>query len=101
VTRGQVDNENNSQSQDLNISYHIHEQSLIYRVSEQSISQGYQKSRKKHSKAKYTWLRDTGMQRWTGTRSETYTNREQGWDLITSEFEWGMEVPGILEVVWK
>jgi len=32
------------------------------------------------------------MHRWTGTRSETYTNREQGWNLIASEFEHGTEV---------
>ena len=41
------------------------------------------------------------MQRWTGTRHETYTNREQGQDVIASEFEHGMEVLGISEVVWK
>jgi len=28
-------------------------------------------------------------------------NRGQGWDLIASKFECGMEVPGTLEVMWK
>jgi len=28
-------------------------------------------------------------------------HREQGWDLITSEFEHGTEVSGISEVMWK
>jgi len=41
------------------------------------------------------------MQRWTGTRSKTYTNRNQGQDVIASKFKCGMEVPGISEVVWK
>ena len=41
------------------------------------------------------------MKRYTGTRSKTYTNREQGGHVIASEFEHGTEVPGILEVVWK
>ena len=45
----------------------------------------------KHSKAMYTLIRDTGIQRWTGTRSEAYTNREQGRDVIASEFKDGME----------
>ena len=35
------------------------------------------------------------------TISKTYTNREQGQDLIASEFENGTEVLGSLEVVWK
>jgi len=41
------------------------------------------------------------MLRQTGTIIETYTNREQGQDVIASKFECGMEVPGISEVVWK
>ena len=41
------------------------------------------------------------IQRQTGTRGKTYTNREQGQDVITSEFEGGMEVLGISEVMWK
>ena len=41
------------------------------------------------------------MQRQEVTRTETYTiYRKQGQDLITSEFEHGMEVLGILGVVW-
>jgi len=44
---------------------------------------------------------DTGMQRWEVTRSKIYIiNGKQGWDLITSKFKHGMEVPGILGVVW-
>jgi len=27
----------------------------------------------------------------TGTRSKTYTNREQGWDVIATKFEWRMD----------
>ena len=54
VTRDQLDNENNNQSQDSNILNNIHEQSLIYRVKEQSISQGYLKCKRKHSEAMYT-----------------------------------------------
>ena len=54
VTRGQVDNENNNQSQDSNILNNIHDKSPIYRVREQSISQGYQKCERKHSKVIYT-----------------------------------------------
>ena len=46
-------------------------------------------------------IKRTGIQGQTGTRSETYTNREKGQDLITSKFEHGMEVPGKLEVMWK
>jgi len=38
---------------------------------------------------------------WAGTRSKTYTNREQGQDVITSEFEHGTEGLGISEVMWK
>jgi len=41
------------------------------------------------------------MQRWTGTRGKTYTDREQGWDMIASKFEHGMKVLGISEVMWK
>jgi len=41
------------------------------------------------------------MHRQKGTMCETYTNREQGWALIASEFEHGMEVLGILEVMLK
>jgi len=41
------------------------------------------------------------MQRQTGTRSKTYTKREQGQDLIASKFKHGMEVLGISEVMWK
>jgi len=41
------------------------------------------------------------MQRWTGIRGGTYTNREQGWDVIVSELEHGMEVLGTSEVVWQ
>jgi len=37
VTRGQVDNEDNNQSQDSNILNNIHGGSLIYEVREQSI----------------------------------------------------------------
>ena len=48
----------------------------IYGVREQSISWGYQKCERKHSKAMYTGMRDTGMQKWEETRSETYHNRE-------------------------
>ena len=54
VTRGRVDNENNNQSQDSNISNNIYGKSLIYGVREQSISQGYQKCKREHSKAMYT-----------------------------------------------
>ena len=54
MTRGQVDNENNNQSQDLNISNNIHDKNLIYGVREQSISQGYQKCEIEHRKAIYT-----------------------------------------------
>jgi len=50
VTRDQVDNENNSQSGDSN----IHGGSLIYGIREQSISQGYWKCEREHSKAMYT-----------------------------------------------
>jgi len=64
----------------------IHGGKLIYRVREQSISQGYQKCKREHSKAMYTGSGDTGMQRWAGTRSETILNKKQGWDLITSKF---------------
>jgi len=53
-TRGQVDNENNSQSQYLNILNNIHGGSLIYGVREQSISQEYHKCKREHSKAIYT-----------------------------------------------
>ena len=53
VTRGQVDNENNNQSQDSNISDNIDGWSLIYRVSEQNISWGFWKCEREHSKAMY------------------------------------------------
>jgi len=51
VTRGQVDNENNNQSQDSNILNNMHEWNLIYEVREQSISQGYGKCERKHRNA--------------------------------------------------
>jgi len=54
VTRDQVDNENNSQSGDSNILNDIHGGSLIYGIREQSISQGYWKCEREHSKAMYT-----------------------------------------------
>ena len=53
VTRGQVDSENNSQSQDLNILNNIHGESLIYGVRGQSISWGYWKCEREHSEAIY------------------------------------------------
>jgi len=34
-------------------------------------------------------------------KRDLYYDRKQGWDLITSEFECGMEVLGISEVMWK
>jgi len=85
----------------LNISNNIHGESFIYGVREKSISRGYWKCKREHSKAMFTWSRDTGMQRWTGTRSGTYTNREQGQTLIASEFECRTKVLGISEVMWK
>ena len=72
MTRDQVDNENNSQSGDLNILNNIHGGSLIHGVREQSISQGYWKCEREHSNAISTGSGDTGMQRQTKTRNETY-----------------------------
>jgi len=34
-------------------------------------------------------------------KKQSYTNREQGQDLIATKFECRMEVPGISEVMWK
>ena len=73
---GWVDNEHNSQSRDSKISITYMNGSLIYRVREQSISQGYQKCKREHSKVMYTWMGNIGMWRWEETRNETYTNRE-------------------------
>ena len=53
MTRGQLDNENNNQSQDSNISNNIHGESLMYGVREQSISWGYWKRKWEHIKAMY------------------------------------------------
>ena len=101
VTRGPVDNENNNQSQDSNILNNIHDGSLIYGVREQSISQGYGKCKRKHSKEMYTWLREQECRDGQEQEARLILNRKQGWDLITSRFECRMEVPGISEVMWK
>ena len=96
-----VNNENNIQSWYLILSNTYMNRSLIYGVREHRISQGYWKCEREHNKVMYTWMGDTGMQRQEVTRTETYTiYRKQGQDLITSEFEHGMEVLGILGVVW-
>ena len=56
VTRGQVDNENNNQSQDSNILNNIHGRSLIDRVRGHSISWGYWKCEWDHSKEMSTGM---------------------------------------------
>ena len=68
-----LDNEDNNQSQDWNISNNIHGRSLIYGVRGHSISWGYEKCEWEHSKAMSTGMRSTGIQCWKGTRGKNYT----------------------------
>jgi len=88
-----VDNENNNQSQDLNILNNIHGESLIYGVREKSISWGYQKCEQEHSKAIHAWMGNTGMWSWTGTRGKNYTIdrdiRVGTWWHLSSSMELG------------
>ena len=57
VTRGQVDNENNSQSQYSNMSNTYMNESLIYEIERHSQGWGYQKC---EQQCDVTGIRDTG-----------------------------------------
>jgi len=64
--------------------------SLIYGIRAQSISWGYQKCEKEHSKAMYTGTIDTGMQR----------QRKEEASLILQQ-ETGSELDNIQVQVWN